>query len=123
MSFTSASCSRAKSPPNVPGMPDLLCGEKDFLACCERYLQKAAESKDFQMKEKAYYGLAFIPTEPWRNGEWDSSSNDWVYKTNPASTQYKALKRLVDLERSNPGKTAEYVSKCDVVIQFKKQYQ
>ena len=101
----------------------LRVGEKDFLACCERYLQKAAESKDFQMKEKAYYGLAFIPTEPWRKGKWDSSSNDWVYETNPASTQYKALKRLVDLERSNPGKTAEYVSKCDVVIQFRKQYQ
>ena len=101
----------------------LRVGEKDFLACCERYLQKAAESKDFKLKEKAYYGLAFIPTEPWRNSEWDSSSNEWVYKTNLASTQYKALKRLVDLERANPGKTAEYVSKCDVVIQFKKQYQ
>ena len=98
-------------------------GEKDFVASCERYLKKAAESKNFQLKEKAYFGLAYVPNDTWCVSNWDSSSHEWVSSPNPESTQYQALKRLVDLERANPGKTAQFVSNCDVIKQFKKQYQ
>ena len=100
----------------------LRVGEKDFIGACERYLRKAAESSNFQMKEKALYGLAYVSLDPWGESEWDYSANEWRYKINPQASQYKVLKDLVILERNNPGKTAEFVSNCDVVKQFQKQY-
>lgn len=99
----------------------LRTGEKDFIATCERYLQKAAQSKDFQTKEKALFGYAYVASQPWCNREWDNSSNGWSITPNPKASQYKALQSLVSLENANPGKTASYVSNCEVVREFRKQ--
>ena len=100
--------------------------EVDLSVKAREYLQKAAMSDDFNLKEKALFGLSwseFYPeTKRWRCSEWDSETTDYVWKVNRQSPQYRAFSGLADLEQQNASRTSQYVSRCDEFIQFKKQF-
>jgi hypothetical protein len=101
--------------------------EADLAGKVKEYLQKAAMTNDFILKEKALYGLAwrelYREGSWWREEVWDEKASDYVWKTNRQSPQYRAFSGLADLEKQNATQTSKYVSRCDEFIQFKKQYR
>ena len=111
----------------------LRVNETDLTAKTLHYLQEAALSNDFKLKEKALFAMAWSELyrtndfytgskDLWRESVYDDQAGDWVWKTNRQSPQYRAFQGLADLEKQSPQRTAEYVSRCDEYIQFKKQY-
>lgn len=107
--------------------------ETDLRAKALNYLQEAALTNDFTLKEKALFGMAWSELyrtsdfetgnkDLWRESVWSEQAGDWVWKVKRQSPQYRAFQGLADLEKQNPNRTAQYVSRCDEFIQFKKQY-
>ena len=95
-----------------------LDNEIDMVAKARELLEVAQGVSDFKQKEKVLFALAYLPIEPWREVDY---WNDRV-TVNRSSQQYKALARLADFERRNAARTSRYVSRCDVLKQFMKQY-
>ena len=91
------------------------------------FLQEAALSSDFRLKEKALFAMSwselYHEKDLWRTLEWDSQTYENYWKVQPQSPQYRAFSGLADLEKQNPSQTSQYVSRCDEFIQFKKQYK
>ena len=84
------------------------------------YLQQAKESKDFNIRQNSLYALAFVPSEPWANFDYDWQAQRDIITPHPNSRQYKALAALDAFERENRSRVAPYVSRCDVLRQFRK---
>lgn len=101
----------------------LRTNEKDFVAQAIEYLQQAKQSADLRLRERSLYALAFMPTGAWRQEEWDEQASDFVVRTYPYSRQYKALADLADFATAHASELSPYVSRCDVLKQFRKQYK
>jgi hypothetical protein len=101
--------------------------EVDLAGKVKEYLQKAAMTNDFALKEKALFALSwrelYREGSWWRENVWDNNASDYVWKINRQSPQYRAFSGLADLEKQNATQTSRYVSRCDEFIQFKKQYR
>ena len=83
-------------------------------------LRKAAKSANFRTKEKALYALAFIPYgSPLIYTDYVGANQRAVKKVDRTSPQYAEMKNLLAFCNANPGKVSAYVSKCDVLKQFK----
>ena len=93
--------------------------EKDFVAEAVRYLNVCAASNDLQLRYKALYALAFIPSEPWCKMDFDYQGN-LVYTALPYSSQYKALDNLDNFAKTHPEVIDTYTTKCDVLDMFRK---
>ena len=104
----------------------LRLNEADLALQARKCLEQAAMTSDFNLKEKALFGLGWSELYPnrsrWKYGYWDSEAADWVTKVNRQSPQYRAYQGLMELETQNATRTSEYVSRCDDFIQFKKQF-
>jgi hypothetical protein len=94
--------------------------EKDFNAIARQLLEKASKAKDKTLKEKALFGLCYwyLHTEKWFTHDWKSEANSFVFITYPESSQYKALQALVNFEKANGNKPAEFITHCDVYTTF-----
>ncbi len=114
-------------------LDSLRVNETDLRAKSLNYLQEAALTNDFTLKEKALFGMSWSELyrtsdfetgskDLWRESVWSEQADDWVWKVKRQSPQYRAFQGLADLEKQNPNRTAQYVSRCDEFIQFKKQY-
>ena len=88
------------------------------------YLEKASTAKDFKLKEKALFALAYsgLYTTNWYEYKWNAETSDWDRIVNDWTPQYKAFTKLADLEKKNASNTSPYVSHCDEYIQFLKSY-
>ncbi|MCR4994735.1 MAG: hypothetical protein K6A32_05065 [Bacteroidales bacterium] len=88
-------------------------------------LKEAAKSKDFHLRERALFALAYcyLNSDKWHSHEWDEASSSYRWISNPASQQYAAFAALVDFERQNEGQISTFVSNCDEYRQFIKQYK
>jgi hypothetical protein len=58
--------------------------------------------------------------DSWFTQEWNDKKADFVNVPHPETHQYRALQAVVDFERQHPSATSAYVSRCDVLKQFKK---
>ena len=89
------------------------------------YLEKASESKDFSLKEKALFGLCYGELQPtrWYESVWNEETYEYDHIPNPQGAQYRAFATLADFEKKNASRTSSYVSRCDEYIQFRKQYR
>ena len=87
-------------------------------------LQKASQTADFQLKEKALFALCYgyINPQLWYTEEWNSKKFENDKKPNARSQQYKAWAGLVAFEKQNATRTSRYVSRCDEYRQFLKVY-
>lgn len=94
--------------------------EKDFNAIARQLLEKASKAKDKTLKEKALFGLCYwyLHTQKWFTHDWKSEANSFVFITYPESSQYKALQALVNFEKANGNKPAEFITHCDVYTTF-----
>ena len=111
----------------------LRVNETDLTAKTLHYLQEAAMTDDFKLKEKALFAMAWSELyrtndfftgnkDLWRESVWDEKASAQVWKINRQSPQYRAFQGLADLEKQNAQRTSQYVSRCDEFIQFRKQY-
>lgn len=83
-------------------------------------LKKSAASKDFRLKEKALYALAFIPQgEDLIYTDYVGKNYTPVLKVNKKTPQFAEMNNLLAFYNANPKKVSTFVSKCDVLKQFK----
>ncbi len=99
--------------------------EVDFAAKAVEMLRQASTSDDFYLKERALFALSYVYLNPdcWYDSHWDSELDDYRWTPVPDRQQYKHFADLLRFENSNPGKTSNYVSRCDQYIQFKKHFR
>ena len=93
-------------------------GEVDYVMRAVEYLSKAKLSKNEALREKALFGLAFVPLEPWSEEYWAADYSKTLTRVLPNNMQYKALAELRDFYRSHP--LSDYASHCDVLKEFMK---
>ena len=91
--------------------------EKDFVQAAITYLNECKTAKDFELQQKSYFALAYIPYDEWLEYSWEVG--EFVAKKD--SRQYQALRELSDFVRQNKSKVSSYISKCDVLKEFEKQ--
>lgn len=92
----------------------------DFVQYAVNYLEESKVSSNLKLQENSLFGLAFIPLDPWQETKWDDASSDWIDVVNRSSRQYKALGELNRFVKSHPREVSSYVSRCDVLRQFRK---
>ena len=95
---------------------DLDKGRTDLTLNAIRYLEQSSKSTDFNMQQESLYALAYIPTDSWADYDWDHER----LRVNPDSRQYKAYAQLDDFAKKNAGRVASYITKCDILKEFRK---
>ena len=105
--------------------------EVDFGQKALEYLQKAAMSKDPEVKMKALFAMGYrelytaspnADANLWYHSEWSSEAGDIVTTYQRQSPQFRAYQGLFDLVE-NSSKVPTYISKCDEFLQFRKYYR
>lgn len=99
----------------------LTINERRFVDKTVEYLNISKESTDMQLKLESLYALAYIPVEPWCEEDYDWATGATSYLPLRKNSQYAALKNLEYFIRNNQSvQMPAYVSKCDVLKQFRK---
>ena len=95
----------------------------DFIDKTKSYLTYCSSNADEVIKSKSVYALAYIPIDPWADYETDYDENGkmWTTYTNihPQSAQYNYLTLLDSYYDSHKDNLPDYISKCDVLKQFR----
>lgn len=100
---------------NCPLDNDLEEGRYDLVEEAIKYLQMTSKSTDFNMQQESIYALAYIPVDDWAEYEYMTET----YKPLPKSRRYAALAQLDQFAKKNSSRVARYISKCDVLKQFR----
>jgi hypothetical protein len=104
----------------------LRVNEVDLRAKTKELLQKASQTTDFALKEKALfalsYGELYEENQRWFIREWNNETYEYDRKTCANASQYLAFATLANFEKQNATRTNKYVSRCDEYIQFRKQF-
>ncbi len=94
--------------------------ERLFVDKTIEYLNISKQSTDMQMRLKSLYALAYI-VEPWCDEDYDWQTGATTYLPLRDNHQYKALNELDHFLSIHKNiSTPNYVSKCDVLKQFRK---
>ena len=100
--------------------------EVDLRAKAKELLEKASQTTDATLKEKALfalcYGELYDNDKLWFTKEWNSDTYEYDRKPSGNTAQYLAFRALADYEKQNATRTSQYVSRCDEYIQFRKQF-
>ena len=106
--------------------------EVDFGQKAAEYLQKAAVSKDRDLKLKALFAMGYrelyigaqkdAETLLWCNSVWDEKVSDYVTLYQRQAPQFRAFQSLFNLVDDEPEEPM-YISKCDEFLQFRKYYR
>ena len=104
----------------------LRVNEVDLRAKTKELLQKASQTTDLALKEKALfalsYGELYKEEQRWFTKEWNDEAYEYDYKPSPNTLQFRAFAALANFEKQNATHTSQYVSRCDEYIQFRKQF-
>ena len=104
----------------------LRVNEVDLRAKTKELLQKACQTTDPALKEKALfalsYGELYKEDQRWFIKEWNNETYEYDIKPCANTPQYLAFATLANFEKQNATPTNQYVSRCDEFIQFRKQY-
>ena len=95
--------------------------QADFEKIAAQYLNENKTISDFALRTESLFGLAFIAYDgPWAEQSYDWQTKQYTYDPKPDTHQYKALSELSQFARQNAGRMPAYVTKCDVLKQFRK---
>ncbi len=94
--------------------------ELNFLQKASTMLTTAQYLTDFLWREKTFYAQAWLPNDPWYTEEWDEKTYEYVKVRHTNSRQFRAFYNLARYENEHPDLTSDYVSRCDVLKQFRK---
>ena len=104
----------------------LRVNEVDLRAKTKELLQKASQTTDIALKEKALFALSYAELykeeQRWFTREWNNETYEYDRKTVSNTQQYSAFAALANFEKQNSTHTSQYVSRCDEYIQFKKVF-
>jgi len=95
---------------------DLDEGRADLTLNAINYLEQSSKSTDFNMQQESIYALAYIPTDSWAEYDWYNET----LTPRPQSRQYAAYAKLDDFARKNGSRVAQYITKCDILKEFRK---
>lgn len=86
-------------------------------------LEKAAQTKDIKLKEKALFAMTYSIFYPktWYTMEWNDNKRDYEKLVHQDSPQYTALNNLLRFERAN-NNVSDYVSLCDEYKTFAQRH-
>ncbi len=101
-------------------MPDLKPWQADFEKIACQWLDESKLTTDFKLRTQSLFGLSFIAYDgPWleRNMNWATGKETLI--PHPETHQYQALAELSEFARQNASKMPEYVTKCDLIRQFR----
>ncbi len=98
--------------------------ENDFVSSARVYLRASSHSTDEELRLKSLYALAYIPTSPWAESymEYNDEGDFITHYSNPdpMSEQYAQLDALNSYYEQHKNEVPSYISKCDVLRQFRK---
>ena len=104
----------------------LRVNEVDLRAKTKELLQKASQTTDIALKEKALFALSYAELykeeQRWFTREWNNETYEYDRKTVSNTQQYSAFAALANFEKQNATHTSQYVSRCDEYIQFRKVF-
>ena len=92
----------------------------DFVQKAIDYLEVSATSSDPSLHLNSLYALAYIPTEPWCNIDYDWENNREIITPLRNNRQFKALGKLNAFVNQRSTPLPVYITKCDVLKQFRK---
>ncbi len=91
----------------------------DFVKIALDYLQESKLSTDATLHLNSLYALAFIPQDPWANLDYDYDKGKYIYIPRRNARQYNAMADLNNYASQHSTSMPAYVSKCDVLKQFR----
>jgi hypothetical protein len=116
--------------------------KKDLLTTALAYLQVSSGSTSFQMQEQSFYAMAWIPADPWYESRYEYTDDNGktvvctdhdaycayypldIERSNlvirDQSSQYKCMLNLVHFADSHAQQVDTYITKCDMLRQFRK---
>ncbi len=94
--------------------------ELNMLQKASTMLTIAQYTPDFLWREKVYYAQAWLPIDSWYSEEWDEKTYSYIKVPQTNSRQFRALYTLARYEHDHSSQTSDYVSRCDVLKQFRK---
>lgn len=95
--------------------------EINMLKKASAMLTTAQYLSDFYWREKVYFAQVWLPIDSWYTEEWNDKTISYDLVVQPRSRQYRALSTLVRLENEHAGQASDFVSRCDVIKQFRKK--
>ena len=100
---------------------ELMPWQADFEKLAAEYLSENKTASDFNLRTESLFGLAYIAYDgPWAEQSYDWQTQQTNYDLKPGTHQYKALADLSQYARQNASRMPSYVTKCDVLKQFRK---
>ena len=100
-------------------------GENDFVKSSEVYLRSCLDTKDDKLLGKCLYAMAYTATDDWlkkEEADEDEDLEDEGFKAvpDPLSEKYACLDKLNLYYEQHKANAPAYMSKCDVLKQFRK---
>lgn len=94
----------------------------DFVEFAIKYLNESKAGSNLKLQENSLFGLAFIPYGEWctTTWDWDDTTNEYKKIINRNSRQFNALRELNSFVNSHRGEVSSKISRCDVLLQFRK---
>ena len=100
---------------------DLMPWQANFEKLAADYLSENKTVSDFKLRTESIYALAYLAYDgPWAESSYDWQTEQTNYDPRPGTHQFKALTELSQFARQNASRMPAYVTKCDVLKEFRK---
>ena len=101
----------------------LMPWQTNFEKLASGYLDESRQSENFDLRTVSIYASAFLSYDGrWKNEfDYDWETGEPLPEYNLNSHQYRALRDLSKYATDNASRMPQYVQKCDVLKQFRKQ--
>ena len=101
---------------------ELMLWQANFEKLAADYLSENKTVSDFKLRTESIYALAYLAYDgPWAESSYDWQTEQTNYDPRPGTHQFKALTELSQFARQNASRMPAYVTKCDVLKEFRKQ--
>ena len=101
---------------------ELMPWQANFEKLAADYLSENKTVSDFKLRIESIYALAYLAYDgPWAESSYDWQTEQTNYDPRPGTHQFKALTELSQFARQNASRMPAYVTKCDVLKEFRKQ--
>ena len=100
---------------------ELMPWQANFEKLAADYLSENKTVSDFKLRTESIYALAYLAYDgPWAESSYDWQTEQTNYDPRPGTHQFKALTELSQFARQNASRMPAYVTKCDVLKEFRK---
>lgn len=100
---------------------ELMPWQANFEKLAADYLSENKTVSDFNLRTESLFALAYLAYDgPWAETSYDWQTEQTNYDPRPGTHQFKALTELSQFARQNASRMPAYVTKCDVLKQFRK---